>query len=142
MFIVLIVLYKDVVIDYIEILLSTSNGFIPRYFSSDSLFAGNFEVLQRAILGIGFTIPSSNYSVYYADSGFIIYYTMGGMLFLIGMYYLFYVYIKKNLGSYWIYFLFAVVIFDLGMPSLIYSRFLYLWILSTLFIGSIHRTTI
>lgn len=73
-----------------------SNGFIARYFSGmESLYGSNIKVIEKYVLGIGYSIPGDSNRVYNADSGYIVSLTIGNFGYLI----VFYLYLNKFLSD-------------------------------------------
>jgi len=113
--------WRQIDIDILQRLVigNENNGFLARY--TGSLFANNLIVLGKTILGIGFTIPRE-YAVYYADSGFLVYLTMGSIPFVIFLYYRFKQFCNKNYASLSNIFFFALILVEFAIPSLLYSK--------------------
>lgn len=123
---------------YKMMLFGKKNGFIPRYFGKTTIFSNNMDILHKNILGIGFTIPRGELKAYFADSGFLVYLTMGNVFFLIIMYYLFYKFIKNNIAKkYRRIFLFTVILFELSMPSFLYLKTIYFYLFAAFFYNSL-----
>lgn len=123
---------------YKMMLFSKTNGFIPRYFSETTIFSNNLDMLYNNFLGIGFTIPRGELQAYFADSGFLVYLTMGSVFFLFTMYYLFFKYVKNNIAKkYRFIFLLTVVLFELSMPSLLYLKSIYFYLFAAFFYSSL-----
>lgn len=113
-----------------EALLSPVNGVIPRYFSSETIFVENFKIIAKYPLGIGFTIADASVPLYYADSGYVVLLTMGGIPLVLGFYYIFVKFCRENFeGFFSLLYLSALFLFELSMPSLIYYKAIYLHIL-------------
>lgn len=110
---------------YASMLFSKTNGFIPRYINGfQTLYKNNFIELLRNPLGIGFTISDSlEYPLYYTDSGYFIYLTMGNLCLLVGIYYLFKKCISKYMKGQKVLYLFLLyLLFDLGGISFLFFR--------------------
>lgn len=123
---------------YKMMLFSKTNGFIPRYFSETTIFSNNLDMLYNNVLGIGFTIPRGELKAYFADSGFLVYLTMGSVFFLFTIYYLFFKYVKNNIAKkYRFIFLLTVVLFELSMPSLLYLKSIYFYLFAAFFYSSL-----
>jgi len=130
-------------VEYITSLTSKANGFIARYSSESSLYEGNFNILNRFPMGIGFQIGKPDLGLYFADSGFIIYYTMGGGLILALFLGLIFNYYKKNLGLKMALVLFLVVLLtELSLVSFMYNKTLYLYIFEVAFYKSLYSKKI
>jgi len=114
---------------------SDMHGFIPRYFSE--IYSDNFEFLSNNILGLGFNI-SDKYNIYYTDSGYIVYFTMGNIIFVIGIYYLLYKLLKNNLKIEYKRYLFAMImLFEFAIPNVIYFKFFFLLIFTLYYLKSL-----
>lgn len=112
---------------YKEMVISPHHGIIPRYLSNNHIFIDNFEVIKKCYLGIGFTIPH-NYSITYTDSGYIVYYTMGGIVLVIIFYYMLYRYLRNNIDYHYKFIFILIMLFELAIPSLIYMKTAYFFI--------------
>lgn len=124
-FIAVLFLFSPLFTAYISTLFSKTNGFIPRYVNGvQTLYKNNFIELSKNPLGIGFTISDSlEYPLYYTDSGYFIYLTMGNLCLLLGIYYLFKKYISKYMGGQKGLYLFLLyLLFDLGGISFLFFR--------------------
>lgn len=125
---------------YMQMIYSKTNGIIPRY-QDASIFDGNFHMLSKFFLGIGFNI-AQNYDVRFTDSGYIVYFTMGNIFFMIGIYYLFYNFLNTNLKrNYKFYFLFFVLFFEIAIPILIYRKFFFILIFIIFYLQSLDEVT-
>lgn len=123
---------------YKDIIFSTTNGFIPRYFGENTIFSTNFDILDKNPLGIGFTIPRGNTEAYFADSGILVYLTMGNLTFVFVMYLLFSKFVQKNFDKeYRIIIFITVILFELSMPSFIYLKSIFLFIFMAYFYKSL-----
>lgn len=142
----LIVLLAPVIIAFIllnpatiERLLLSENGFIARYASND-LYAGNSAFLMEYPLGAGFTIPSSS-KVYFADSGFWIYLTMGNVVLLCGLFALFFFYVKKNVNEKddRIYLVVSYLVAELSFSSFLYWKTIALLVISVVMLNALNQ---
>lgn len=97
--IVCIIFYNsDIFILYKNALSSNSNGFIPRYLEGFStLYKSNYDVLTENVLGIGYTVGDITTGLYYADSGYILTLTTGGLFYFFSFYIMFARFLKINL---------------------------------------------
>lgn len=124
---------------YKMMLFSKTNGFFPRYFGETTIFSNNFDMLFRNILGIGFTIPRGEIKAYFADSGYLVYLTMGSVFFLFSIYYLFTNYTRNNIEKkYRNIFLITVVLFELSIPSFLYLKSIYFYLFAAFFYNSLN----
>lgn len=123
----------------IERLLLSENGFIARY-ASNNLYAGNSAFLMEYPLGAGFTIPSSS-KVYFADSGFWIYLTMGNVSLLCGLFALFFFYVKKNVHEKddRIYLIVSYLTAELSFSSFLYWKTIALLIISVVILNALSK---
>lgn len=125
---------------YKIMIFSETNGFIPRYFGETTIFSNNMKILHNNVLGIGFTIPRGELVAYFADSGFLVYLTMGSIFFVFTMYYLFYMYVKNNfIEKYRFIFLLTVILFELSMPSFLYLKGIYFYLFAAYFYNSLTK---
>lgn len=123
---------------YIGAFSSKSNGFFARYSSETNLYAGNYQILKELLLGIGFTIGSSDLNIYFGDSGYIIYYTMGGLLLPIMLFILIYRYYRMNLNRKMALILTGIIaLTELSLISFMYEKTIYLYIFEVGFYRSI-----
>lgn len=123
---------------YMSMLFSQHNGFIPRYLGENTIFANNIEILKNNILGIGFTIPRGDQQAYFADSGYMVYLTMGSVIFPIVLYYLFFKYVSSNVPKECRkFFILTVILFELSMPSFMYIRSIYFYLFTAAFYKSL-----
>lgn len=101
---------------------SELNGFLARYTGEHTVFDNNIEVIKNS-LGIGFTIPD-NLQLGYSDSGYMVYMTMGNIPFTIGLYFLIFKFLKKNLSrkNFW-FICFIVFSFEIALPATFSYRF-------------------
>jgi len=111
------------------------HGLAPRYLNIQYLYATNFEVLRIVPLGIGFTIPRQ-FDIYYTDSGYIVYYTMGGVVFTVAIYCLLLWFLRSNLRRYWGMMLFFML-FELATPSLLYVKTVLILVFAIPFLSSV-----
>lgn len=125
----------------IERLLLSDNGFIARYASND-LYAGNSAFLKEYPLGAGFTIPSSG-QVYFADSGFWIYLTMGNVALLCGLFAFFFLYVKQNVHDKDDRMLLIVsyLIAELSFSSFLYWKTIAFLVISVVVLNALSRET-
>lgn len=124
-FVAVLFLFSPLFSAYVNALLSKTNGFIPRYINGfQTLYKNNFIELLRNPLGIGFTISDSlEYPLYYTDSGYFVYLTMGNFCLLLGVYFLFKKYISKYVAGQKVLYLFLLyLLFDLGGISFLFFR--------------------
>jgi len=105
---------------YLESFYSKGNGFRGRYLETGTLNS-NWNYLQDNFY-IGFNIIDN---LTYSDSGYVLYYTMGGPIFLIAMYYCFYKFSKNNFSTDYLLFLIPTLVFEFSLPVMIYYKFIY-----------------
>ncbi|QQQ28047.1 oligosaccharide repeat unit polymerase [Chryseobacterium indoltheticum] len=105
---------------YLESLNSESNGFRGRYTDYGTLNT-NLEYIDNYFF-IGFNIIDG---LTYSDSGYIVYYTMGGILLIITMYFCLYKFLKHNIPNNYLYILIPILIFEIALPVIIYYKFIY-----------------
>lgn len=105
---------------YLESFYSEANGFRGRYTETGSLNR-NWDYIQNNFF-IGFNIIEN---LNYTDSGYIVYYLMGGPVLLLTMYYCFYRFTKNNFSSDYLLFLIPTLIFEFALPVMIYYKFIY-----------------
>ncbi|WP_142827202.1 hypothetical protein [Planococcus soli] len=117
---------------------SSTNGVIPRYFSENNIFSANFSVLKENILGIGFTIPR-DYAITYTDSGYLVYFTMGNIVFVIVIYYMLYRFLKNNIETNFKVIFLIILLFELAIPSLIYMKTTYFLIFLVYYLKSLNE---
>ena len=121
---------------YSSMIFSESNGFLPRY-TEDSVFTENYKILSESILGIGFNI-ARNDNLSYTDSGYIVYLTMGNIIFMIGLYYLLFRFLSNNLNAYFIYPVFlTIMLFEFAIPIVLYIKFFYMIIFFVMYLKSL-----
>lgn len=133
--IVYILSFTDIYSYYIESLTSDANGFRGRYLSTGTL-SRNLEYVSSSFF-IGFTIID-NLSLTYTDSGYMLYYSMGGLFFTICMYYLFYKFLKNNVKYQYKMLFFITMMFEVALPVLIYSKFIYAMIFYVIYLNSLY----
>ena len=117
--VVLLFLQSKIFGDYLETLSNGVNGFFPRYVEGlNGLYKNNIEIVKQFLLGIGFTIPQNN-TIYFADSGYLIFYTMGNIVFAITFYILFLKSLCYEIKSkeYRLFFALYVLLMELGFVS-------------------------
>lgn len=105
---------------YFESFNSDANGFKGRYTNSGTLNL-NLKYLEDNFY-IGFNIVDN---LTYSDSGYLVYYTMGGFLFMGAMYFSLYKFAKNNFSVDFLYFLFPTILFEFALPVIIYYKFIY-----------------
>ena len=89
-------------------------------------------------MGIGFTVGQPELNLYFADSGYIIYYTMGSVLLPCILFLLLYRYYKRNLNKKMALVLTGVAMLtELSLISFMYEKTLYLYIFEVGFFRSI-----
>lgn len=89
---------SDLMNSYLDILSSNTNGFFSRYLGGFyNLYRNNIDILFQFPMGIGFSIADSSTELFYADSGFLIVLTTGGIIYFILFYYLLYIFLKSNI---------------------------------------------
>lgn len=112
---------------------SSTNGFGTRYLA-DGLYSANYRVLESFPFGIGYSIVDG---LWYADSGFVIYLTMGGILCFVLLLPLFWGYCKDNIPDSFVRYAFIaiVIICELSFSSFMYWKtmfcFVYFALVST-----------
>jgi hypothetical protein len=104
---------------YLFMLTSQTNGVLGRYGLQSTLFNRNFEALNRSWLGIGYTIPDS---VYFADSGFIVLFTIGNLILPVGLYLLLWFSMRRNIPQYSKTLFFILMLFEFALSSLTYLK--------------------
>lgn len=124
----------------IERLLLADNGFIARY-ATNSLYMENTFFLQSFPFGAGVTIPDG---LYFADSGFWIYLTMGNFPFLIGIFVLFIMFIFSNIEETddRLFLICSTLLSELSFASFMYWKTIVLLILSVLFLNALRRKSV
>lgn len=105
---------------FLESFYSKQNGFQGRYTESGTLNL-NLDYVRDKFY-IGFNIVKN---ITYTDSGYILYYTMGGPIFLLVMYYCFYKFSKNNFSANYLLFFIPTMIFEVALPIMIYYKFIY-----------------
>ena len=130
--IIIVFLNSQIFVAFYENLKAGVNGFLPRYINGiNGLYKDNFKVLSQFVLGIGFSTPIENtYNIYFADSGYIIFYTMGNLVLPIVLYFLFYLWLKKNIKSkeYRTYFFILAMTMELGFITFMAIKTIILYI--------------
>lgn len=116
---------------------SSTNGFGARYLA-DGLYFANYEILRLFPLGIGFSIVDG---LWYADSGFIIYLTMGGILGLVLLLLLLWGYCKDNIPDPFIRYSFIVVVIicELSFSSVLYWKTMFCFVFFAVISTSVSR---
>ncbi len=123
---------------YIGAVSSKANGFLARYSSETSIYDGNYRLLESFPMGIGFTVGHPQLNLYFADSGYIIYYTMGGIFLPLLLFLLLYRYYKRNLNKKMALILTGVAMLtELSLISFMYEKTLYLYMFEVGFYRSI-----
>ena len=123
---------------YMSAFSSKANGFLARYSNETSIYEGNYSMLESFPMGIGFTVGHPQLNLYFADSGYIIYYTMGGIFLPCMLFLLLYRYYKKNLNKKMALILTGVAMLtELSLISFMYEKTLYLYIFEVGFYRSI-----
>lgn len=87
----------DLLIQYLESMLSKSNGILGRYTKGAGLFNENMNVITNS-LGIGFTI-ARKMDLYYGDSGYMYFLTLGNVILVVLTYILIIHFIYRNLNK-------------------------------------------
>lgn len=105
---------------YLESFGSEKNGFRGRYTDSGTLEA-NLDYLDNFFF-IGFNIVEG---LTYSDSGYLVYYTMGSILFVIGMYYSLFRFYRNNIPMDFLIILIPTLVFEIALPVIIYYKFIY-----------------
>lgn len=124
--------------DYTASLTSKANGFSARYASESNLYEGNWSILKRFPLGIGVHIGRPELNIYFADSGYAIYLTMGNLVVLLSFFELMFCYLRNNLGLKMALILFVVIaLTELSFVSFMYDKTLYLYVFEIGFYRSI-----
>lgn len=126
--------YENIVDYYLESFNSKANGIQGRYMSEGSLMRNLLYVKENFY--IGFNIVR-NSELTYTDSGYIMYYLMGGFPFIIGMIFSFYAFIKRNLKSIFFLIFISTLAFEVALPILVYYKFIYAMLFLTISINSI-----
>lgn len=111
--------------NYLESFNSNYNGIKGRYLEGGSL-STNSAYLQNNFY-IGFNIIR-NVNLKYTDSGYFVFYLMGGILFVLGMYYHLYKFLRNNLPTAWKSFLIFILIFEIALPYIIYYKCIYFFL--------------
>jgi len=125
--------------DYNNILSSDIHGFAPRYFGAAEYYSGNLEFISNNILGLGFNI-SEKYQILYTDSGYIVFFTMGNILLVIGLYYLLYRFLKNNLSvKHKNFMFFLIMLFEFAIPNVIYIKFFFVLIFTIYYLRSLEK---
>lgn len=126
MFVVCILFINSEIFElYKDMLGSQANGIIPRYIEGfTSLYRGNYEVLMSNLLGIGFSVGDSSTGLYYADSGYILILTTGGVLYFVFFYLFFLKFVCSNLEKKAISFIIIgfVLLMEFGFISFFYYK--------------------
>lgn len=112
--------YQIIVVYYNESFYSTANGILGRYSTTGTLNV-NLTYLENNFF-IGFNIIEN---LTYTDSGYIVYYTMGGPILLIAMFFSLYKFAKNNFSINYLLFLLPTMFFEIALPVMIYYKFIY-----------------
>lgn len=108
---------------------SVGNGMTGRYSESAHLYDDNFEIIKHS-LGVGFSIPDRIHPEF-ADSGWIMFLTMGGIVFAVAIYLMLFFSIKSNVAGIGGWFLFFLIMsFEFVESGMWFNRFVYLYIIS------------
>lgn len=135
---IVLFIYSGLSSRYVDAVSSKANGFIARYSSETTLYNGNYQILKKFPLGIGFTIGEKELNIYFGDSGYIIYYTMGGLILNGLLFLLLYRYYKRNLNrKIAIVLTFVVLLTELSLISFMYGKTIYLYLFEVGFYRSI-----
>lgn len=110
---------------YLESFNSNYNGVKGRYFEGGSLSSSRAYLQDNFY--IGFNIIR-NVDLKYTDSGYFVFYLMGGILLVLGMYYNLYKFLKNNLPSAWKSFLVFILMFEIALPYTIYYKCIYFFL--------------
>lgn len=122
---------------------SKANGFFARYSSDTNIYAGNYAILKELLLGVGFTIGEPELNLYFADSGYIVYYTMGGLFLPILLFVLLYRYYSMNLNRKMAVILTGIVaLTELSLIGFMYDKTIYLYMFEVIFLRSIMQYNI
>ena len=123
---------------YVSAFSSKANGFLGRYSNETDIYDGNYRIMESFPMGIGFTVGQPELNLYFADSGYIIYYTMGSVLLPCILFLLLYRYYKRNLNKKMALVLTGVAMLtELSLISFMYEKTLYLYIFEVGFFRSI-----
>lgn len=115
--------------DYIASFSSEVNGFGIRYSSASDLYRGNYAILKKFPLGIGFHIGKPILNIYFGDSGFIVYLTMGNIFLIVLFFVLIYRYYRININrEKALLFTFLVALTELSFAGAMYEKTLYIYI--------------
>lgn len=94
--------------------------------------------MKRFPLGIGVHIGRPELNIYFADSGYAIYLTMGNLVVLLSFFELMFCYLRNNLGLKMALILFVVIaLTELSFVSFMYDKTLYLYVFEIGFYRSI-----
>lgn len=108
---------------------SVGNGLTGRYSEDAHLYDDNLEIIKHS-LGVGFSIPDRIHPEF-ADSGWIMFLTMGGFVFAIAIYTMLFMSIKKNVSGIGGWFLFFLIMsFEFVESGMWFNRFVFLYIIS------------
>ena len=116
-----------------------ANGFCPRYLNATGIFSKNLSLIKEYPLGIGYSLPNNDQSnIYFADSGYLVSYTMGNIVFPITLYTLFYKWIGANIKTkeYRIVFRVYVFLMELGFVTFLALRSISLLFILMIFYSS------
>lgn len=109
---------------YLFVIQSEKNGFLGRYLAENNSLESNLKYVSEKYF-IGFTIID-NFDLTYTDSGYVLYYTMGGLTLVFLMYYSLINFLKLNLKKEdFLFSLFLILIFEIALPIIIYYKFFY-----------------
>ena len=107
--------------DWSRMILGTStNGFTSRYLTD--WFSANIQAVKETGLGIGFTVPQK-LDLVYTDSGYVVLFTMGNLFLPIFLYSTLYKSLKKSFDKeLFIEVLVIILLFELSLPGLLYTK--------------------
>ncbi|OCB76568.1 hypothetical protein LPBF_06455 [Flavobacterium crassostreae] len=126
--------------DISVILSSDKNGLQGRYSSASPLQVTMDYILSHPFSPLGLTYSDK---LYYSDSGFILYFLRGSIFLLFGVYFGFISLIKNNLfnNREANFFIFFILLFEIGYPVLIYVRLLYFIPFYVVYSNHLERTS-
>lgn len=113
--------HSEMIVKYVSAFSSKHNGFLGRYFGDYASQASNLQYINSFYF-IGFTIID-NTKLSYTDSGYILYYLMGGFITVLLIYIALYNFFKANLSGEDFWFLLVIfLLFEMALPVLIYYK--------------------
>lgn len=127
---------------FLSIFSQQSNGIIPRYLSGmQDLYGGNIAVIKASAFGTGFCISDGANGVYGADSGYIITYTIGKLIYFAVFYALFWFFLRSNLSTKKAIIVAAyIALMELGFVTFLYYKSIALITFIVYYTSSLEKT--